>query len=216
MRIDEYLSRIDYPGRIIAAGTGKDGEAVLCYAITGRSANSRNRVLRLEDGVLRTKPFDESKVEDPSLIIYNALRVKDGAVILTNGDQTDTIYDSETLEEALIKRTYEPDEPNCTPRISLVYGEDGYTLSIIRKKDGEADRRIFSYKKEPGTGHIIHTYMGNGSPLPSFDGLPGRIDLPDSIEELSDELHSGISGSCRISQYVRYGGSEMIINDQEA
>ena len=122
MKAGEYLKAIDYPGRIAAAGYGKDGEIVLLYAITGRSANSRNRVFRLENGVLRTEPYDPSKVEDPSLIIYNAMRSSGDTIVLTNGDQTDTIAsfldEGRSVEEALVTRTYEPDAPNFTPRIS--------------------------------------------------------------------------------------------------
>lgn len=213
MRIDEYLSAIDYPGRIIAVGTGVNGEQVLCYAITGRSRNSRNRVLVLEDGMLRTKPYDALLVEDPSLIIYNAMREKDGTVILTNGDQTDTIYEALSLNEALMKRTYEPDEPNFTPRISAVHSPDCYKLSIIRKRGEDAERRVFSYRPENGSMHIIHTYMGNGKPLPSFEGLPVRLDVPETIEELSEELHRAIKEEYRISQYVRYGEKELIVNE---
>ena len=219
MNVEEYLSKIDYPGRMILAGAGKYGEPVLAYALTGRSANSRNRVLVLEDGMLKTRAYDESLLEDPSLIIYNAMRKKGDEIILTNGDQTDTIYDEDSLEKALAVRSYEPDAPAFTPRISLVYDEDGdeYRLSIIRKADDsdECVRKIFTYKKENGIGHMIHTYMGNGDPLPSFSTLPVRLSLPENAEELSLAIHSSMQPSYRISRYVRFGVEEKIINDAE-
>ena len=219
MRAGEYLGAIDYPGRIAAAGYGKNGEPVLLYAITGRSSNSRNRVFRLEDGVLRTEPYDPSKVEDPSLIIYNAMRYAGETTVLTNGDQTDTIADflneGKSLEEALVTRTYEPDDPNFTPRISITHSASGYTLSIIRKNGDETERRIYSYGVENGVMHMIHTYMHDGSPLPSFEGLPARLKTLSSADEILNDAWNAIAEDRRISLYVRYGSEERIINAME-
>ncbi len=219
MRAGEYLGAIDYPGRIAAAGYGVDGEAVLLYAITGRSSNSRNRVFRLDGGILRTEPYDQSKVEDPSLIIYNAMMKAGESTVLTNGDQTDTISsflnDGKSLEEALAVRTYEPDDPNFTPRISIVHGPSGYTLSIIRKDGEDTDRRIYRYGMEKGVMHIIHTYMHDGLPLPSFEGLPARLETLSSADELIQDAWNAIAADKRISIYVRYGSEERIINAME-
>ena len=219
MRAGEYLGAIDYPGRIAAAGYGMNGEEVLLYAITGRSSNSRNRVFRLENGVLRTEPYDPSKVEDPSLIIYSAMRTAGDTVVLTNGDQTDTIADfleaGRSLEEALASRTYEPDAPNFTPRISITQDTSGYTLSIIRKDGDDTDRRIYRYGMEKGIMHMIHTYMHDGSPLPSFEGLPARLGTLSSADELISDAWNAIRADRRISIYVRYGSEERIINAME-
>ena len=165
MILREYLRAKRYPGRFLLAGMNSKGEAVLAYAIMGRSENSRNRVFTLDGNTLRTKAYDENKVEDPSLIIYNAKRENDRYIVLTNGDQSDTIFDAlergESLESALIKRTYEPDAPAYTPRISVLYDKmnGAYCLSIIKKKEdsAEAERKIYSYKAEKGISHVIHT-----------------------------------------------------------
>lgn len=219
MRAGEYLGAIDYPGRIAAAGYGKGGELVLLYAITGRSTNSRNRVFRLENGVLRTEPYDPSKVEDPSLIIYNAMRSSGDTIVLTNGDQTDTIAsfldEGKSVEEALVTRTYEPDAPNFTPRISITSSPSGYTLSIISKDGDGTERKLYSYGREDGVMHMIHTYMHDGSPLPSFEGLPARLETLSSADELVADAWNAMAPDRRISIYVRYGNEERIINGME-
>ncbi|MCH5188841.1 MAG: IMP cyclohydrolase, partial [Oscillospiraceae bacterium] len=178
------LRQNSYPGRGIVLGRSADGaKAVAAYFIMGRSSNSRNRVF-VEDGAgIRTQAFDPSKLEDPSLIIYAPVRVLGNKTIVTNGDQTDTIYDlmnsQMTFEQALRTREFEPDAPNYTPRISGIMKVDGgynYALSILKSADGDpssCERFTFSYySPKAGTGHFIHTYMGDGNPLPSYSGEP--------------------------------------------
>ena len=215
MKASEYLSAIDYPGRIILLGYDRNGGKSVVYAITGRGRNSRNRVLAEEDGVVRTQPYDPSEVEDPSLIIYNAVRAFQDRIICTNGDHTDTIFDALAaggdIEDALIKRTYEPDGPAFTPRISGVIDEIGYSLSIIRKDGDETLRLLYRYGKEPGVGHIIHTYKGNGDPLPSFDTLPVRIDM---TENIADEIWESL-GEYRVSLFSLAQGRTRIMNIRE-
>ena len=177
MNLSQYFSTKKYPGRIILSGFSKDGERVTAYAIMGRSENSRNRVFRLKDGVLETKAYDESKVKDPSLIIYRAKVEMDGKIILTNGDQTDTILsclkEGKTFEDALMMRTYEPDAPNFTPRISLLMEDKSYSLSIIKRgEDDKTERLIWKYEAFNGVAHTIHTYDEGGDPLPSFSSSP--------------------------------------------
>ena len=216
MRIGEYLKGIDYPGRIIAAGFADDGEPVIIYAITGRSQNSRNRVLRSEDGSLFTQPFDASLVEDPSLIIYRATATMGDSFICSNGCHTETIAEclseGKGLSDALLMMTYEPDAPSYTPRISVVIRSDGYELSIVRREDGEALRLLYRYKAERGIGHVIHTYSGDGDPIPSFSSLPVRIDIDGDI---AAEAWDGLSPTLRVALYVRKGSAERIINARE-
>ena len=217
MKASDYLRSVDYPGRIILMGCDVDGNDVVLYAITGRSRNSRNRVLRERDGIIRTEPYDESGLEDPSLIIYNAAHLlDDGRIVLANGDHTDTIYDElsagRDIADALIKRTYEPDEPSYTPRISGVMDECGYVLSIIRKCGEDAERLMYRYSKEKGVGHIIHTYKGNGNPLPSFDSLPVRVDITGN---LADDIWSSLDPDCRVSLFSLEGKAMRIINEKE-
>ena len=214
--ICESLKDNTYPGRGIVIGKSKDGKkAVTAYFIMGRSENSRNRVfIEKEDGSVITYPFDESKVEDPSLIIYSAIRKIDDKLIVTNGDQTDTIYDfiarGETFENALETRCFEPDAPNFTPRISGVLDfSDGYTykMSILKSADengSECNRYTFSYKPLDGVGHFIHTYNCDGNPIPTFTGEPERILIPDSIDEFTDIIWSNLNENNKISLYVRY------------
>lgn len=205
-----------YPGRGIIAGKSADGEkAAAAYFIMGRSANSRNRIFTERDGVIYTEPFDASKVEDPSLIIYAAVREYENKLIVTNGDQTDTIYeglkDGECFSEALAKREFEPDAPNLTPRISAMLtfrnGNFSYEMSILKSADAQGSacsRYTFSYSPLPGLGHFIHTYVTDGSPIPTFQGEPERIRIPDSIDEFTDELWSSLDENNKISLYVRY------------
>ena len=223
MILREYLRAKRYPGRFLLAGMNSKGEAVLAYAIMGRSENSRNRVFTLDGSTLRTEAYDESKVEDPSLIIYNAKRENERYIVLTNGDQSDTIFDAlergESLESALIKRTYEPDEPAYTPRISVLYDKmnGAYCLSIIKKKEdsAEAERKIYSYKAEKGISHVIHTYMDDGTPLPSFSIDPPAFSLPDDIATLKDDLWNSLDEENKVSLYVRVGEKEEILNKNE-
>lgn len=209
-----------YPGRGIVIGTSEtSGRAVCAYFIMGRSENSRNRVFTLKEGALYTEPFDPSKVEDPSLIIYAALRSFENQLIVTNGDQTDTIYDfleaGKTFEQALQTRQFEPDHPNLTPRISGIveFGEkqDGatfaYKMSILKSEDPEGNRcgrYTYSYEPEAGLGHFIHTYECDGNPLPTFAGEPERVSIPDDIDAFTDELWRNLNSDNKISLYVRY------------
>lgn len=218
MNISEYFSTKRYPGRIIIAGFSKDGKRVTAYAIMGRSENSRNRVFRLSDGILETKAFDESKVKDPSLIIYKAKVEKEGKIIITNGDQTDTILDSlndgKDMVDALMKRTYEPDAPNYTPRISLLMDRDSYSLSIIRRKNEKTERLIWNYGAFNGVVHTIHTYDEGNDPLPSFSSSPVPLFIPDTFEEFRDTLWNSLDKYNRISLYVSWGDREEVINER--
>ena len=205
-----------YVGRGIVLGRSADGsKAVSAYFIMGRSQNSRNRVFTLRDGALFTEPFDASKVEDPSLIIYAALRMLDNKLIVTNGDQTDTIYDGlqagMSFSQALSQRQFEPDAPNLTPRISgmITFGEGdfSYQMSILKSADtvGSACcRYTFDYPALPGLGHFIHTYVTDGNPIPTFQGEPERVAIPDSIDEFTETVWNNLDENNRISLYVRY------------
>ncbi len=218
MTLYDYLSQKSYPGRFLLAGNTKEGKKVLSYAIMGRSEQSRNRIFVKEDGMLKTKAYDESLVQDPSLIIYNAERCFGNKIILTNGDQTDTIYEElekgNELADALALRTYEPDAPNYTPRISVVYdtSDNTYSLSIIKKSGEETERLIWNYPETDGVCHIIHTYEDNGSPLPTFSTDPLIFSLPETLEELKEMLWSGLNEENKISLYIAYDDEELIIN----
>ena len=219
MNLSEYFSTRKYPGRIIVSGFSKDGKRVTAYAIMGRSENSRNRVFRLKDGILETKAYDETKVKDPSLIIYKAKAEIDGRIIVTNGDQTDTILnylkEGKTFEDAIMTRTYEPDAPNYTPRISMMMDSDSYTLSIIRRKDDKAERLVWKYNGFNGVAHTIHTYDEGNDNLPSFSSSPVPLYLPDSFEEFRDTLWNSLDKDNRISLYVSWGEEEEVINANE-
>lgn len=215
-RIDRLVEDNSYPGRGIVIGRTADGaKAVSAYFIMGRSENSRNRIFVREGEELFTRAFDESKLEDPALIIYAAIRRIADRLIVTNGDQTDTIYDTlkegGSFEDALKKRSFEPDFPNMTPRISgmVQLGEDDfeYKLSIIKSatKDGtKTARYVFDYESEPGLGHFIHTYVCDGDPLPTFAGEPERVDIPDDIASFTERLWTSLDEDNRIALYVRY------------
>ena len=213
MQISEILGGNPYVGRGIVTGTAPDGRrTVSAYFIMGRSANSRNRVFSLDGGVLRTVPFDPSLCADPSLIIYNAARVYEDNLIVTNGDQTDTIYDylrsGKSAADALMTRGFEPDAPNYTPRISSVTNiVDGcFTQSILKTDDGgdTCSRYFFSYSAQPGAGRFIHTYITDGNPLPSFAGEPEAVSIPNDIDEFREEIWSSLDSENKISLYVRY------------
>ena len=206
-----------YPGRGIVLGVSPDGKnAVIAYFIMGRSVNSRNRVFEATADGIRTKAFDESKLSDPHLIIYSPVRVLGNKTIVTNGDQTDTIYDhmdrQETFEQSLRTREYEDDAPNYTPRISgIVHMEDdsfNYAMSILKSADGNPDsvhRFTFSYNNPLcGEGHFIHTYMGDGNPLPSFEGEPEKIATVDDIDAFTDMLWNSLNEDNKVSMFVRY------------
>ena len=214
--LENELSGCAYPGRGIVIGKSEDGtKAVTAYFIMGRSANSRNRVF-VEDGEgIRTQAFDESKLEDPSLIIYAPVRVLNNSTIVTNGDQTDTIRDfvvaGKSFEDALETREFEPDAPNWTPRISgmLTFAENDFTykMSILKSADeaGTACNRFtYSYKAIAGVGHFLHTYMGDGSPLPTFTGEPERASIPNDIDAWTKEIWENLNEQNKISIYVRF------------
>ena len=214
----EYLKGLDYPGRGILLGKSADGKkAVIGYFIMGRSANSRNRIFVPveEDQGIRTEAFDPSKMEDPSLIIYHPMRVvaRTGDTVVTNGDQTDTVRDylqeGKVFAQALRTRTYEPDGPNYTPRISgLVHPDGSYALSILKSADGDpscTERFFFGYDDPvAGVGHLIHTYQVNGEPLPSFEGEPRKVAIPTAdAGELADGLWEALNEDNKVSLFVR-------------
>ncbi len=213
--IASLLSSNSYPGRGIIAGLTPDGNnAVAAYFIMGRSDNSRNRVFREEGHDVMIYPYDESKVEDPSLIIYAPVRSLKNALIVTNGDQTDTIRDflkkGDTFENALRTRGFEPDKPNYTPRISALLHWDKnwwYQMSILKAADGEGkkcNRFTFDFSPVPGLGHFIHTYVGDGKPLPSFEGEPEQVELMDDIDELTNTIWTSLNEANKISLFVRF------------
>ena len=214
--IAELVRDNSYVGRGIVIGKSADGEsAVSAYFIMGRSANSRNRIFVERDGVLYTEPFDASKVEDPSLIIYAAQRAYENRLIVTNGDQTDTIYAGLQrgldFRSALESRTFEPDYPNLTPRISgmLTFSDHdfSYEMSILKSADADGsacNRYTYSYAALPGLGHFIHTYVSDGNPLPTFQGEPERVAIPNRIDAFADSLWNALNADNRISLYVRY------------
>ena len=215
--LENELSGCAYPGRGIVIGKSEDGtKAVTAYFIMGRSANSRNRVF-VEDGEgIRTQAFDESKLEDPSLIIYAPVRVLGNKTIVTNGDQTDTIYDGLddelTFEQSLRSRQFEPDGPNFTPRISGILnfenGEFDYAMSILKSNNGNGaacNRYTFSYETPlAGEGRFIHTYMGDGSPLPSFEGEPTWVKISGDIDSFTDMLWNNLNEDNKVSLFVRF------------
>ncbi len=208
------LNTNTYPGRGIVLGKSKDGKkAVIAYFIMGRSANSRNRIFEENDrGGIRTKAFDESKMEDPSLIIYNPVLKIDGKTIVTNGDQTDTIYDHMKegfcYHHALVTREFEPDAPNYTPRISGVVKPNGdYNLSILKSNLGmpECVRYFFEYPAHPGMGHFIHTYEHDGDPIPSFEGGPTPVEIDGSdIDAFTSTVWDNLNEDNKVSLFTRF------------
>ena len=217
LNLSEELKNNAYPGRGIVIGKTPDGkQAVTAYFIMGRSSNSRNRVFVEEGEGIRTQAFDPSKLEDPSLIIYAPVRVLGNKTIVTNGDQTDTIYEGMdkqlTFEQSLRSREFEPDGPNYTPRISgILHIEDGgynYAMSILKSNDGNPDschRYTYAYENPvAGEGHFIHTYMHDGNPLPSFEGEPKKIEIPDSLDEFAATLWENLNPDNKVSLFVRY------------
>ena len=213
--VKELLKDNTYLGRGIIVGKSEDGKYAVCaYFIMGRSANSRNRIFTKKDGAVYTEPYDASKVEDPSLIIYSAVKKCNNTLIVTNGDQTDTIYNSlkagKCMRHALRTREFEPDGPNFTPRISACLNFDGgysYEMSILKSADekGSACNRYFyEYEALDGVGHFIHTYVCDGNPIPTFQGEPERVKIPSDIDALTDEIWNSLNEQNKISLYVRY------------
>lgn len=207
MDIYNYLANNTYPGRGLLIGKYND-EMIVAYFIMGRSENSRNRVFKKKGDTIFTSAYDESKVKDPSLIIYNAVRCFEDKTIVTNGNQTDTIYDflneGKTFKEALETREYEPDDPNFTPRISAIVDGENYTISILKKKDDECERIFYEYKGENGKGHFISTYDNDGNPLPSFSKTPLEITITEDVNEFANKLWLSLNQENKISLYVRY------------
>lgn len=217
LNLKEELSGNTYPGRGIIIGRSKDGtKAVTAYFIMGRSSNSRNRVFVTEGEGIRTEAFDPSKLEDPSLIIYAPVRVLNEYTIVTNGDQTDTIYDGmaegKTFEQSLRIREFEPDGPNFTPRISGVMqvkdGQFHYAMSILKSNNGNpgsCNRYTFTYENPvAGEGHFIHTYAQDINPLPSFEGEPKWVEISDDMEAFADMLWTSLNEDNKVSLFVRY------------
>ena len=214
--LSERLEGNRYPGRGIVIGKTPDGKkAAIAYFIMGRSANSRNRVFTEKNGEIFTEPFDASKVEDPSLIIYAAVRSYQNKLIVTNGNQTDTIYDGlaagKGFSEALTSREFEPDAPNLTPRISgmLTFADNDFTYEMSILKSGDAagtfcNRYTFSYGACAGLGHFIHTYVCDGNPIPTFQGEPERVAMDDDIDAFAADLWNALDAENKISLYVRY------------
>ena len=210
--ISEELRNNTYPGRGIIIGKSEDGEnMVIVYFIMGRSVNSRNRVFIEQEGGIRTEAFDPAKLSDPSLVIYAPVRVIDGKTIVTNGDQTDTIYDfikeGKTFEEALRTRTFEPDAPNFTPRVSGIVENGTYKLSILKSNNGnpESAQRFFYEYMEPvaGEGHFIHTYLHDGNPIPSFEGDPTPMEIKGDIDSITKEVWESLNEENKVSLFVR-------------
>ncbi|MBQ1517665.1 MAG: IMP cyclohydrolase [Clostridia bacterium] len=213
--IGKLINGNPYVGRGIIIGKSADGKkAVTAYFIMGRSENSRNRIFVENGDEVIIHPFDASKVEDPSLIIYSPIKKTGNNLIVTNGDQTDTIYDyvseGKSFEAALDTRCFEPDSPNWTPRISgmMTFGEKfTYKMSILKSADlegSECNRYTFSYNSLNGVGHFIHTYVTDGNPIPTFMGEPERVMIPDSIDEFLENIWTNLNEQNKISIYVRY------------
>ncbi len=215
-----------YVGRGIVVGKSADGKsAVSAYFIMGRSVNSRNRIFTVREKAVYTEPFDPSKLEDPSLIIYAAIREYENNLIVTNGDQTDTIYEGlaagKSFPVALKSRAFEPDAPNFTPRISamLTFGEGdfSYEMSILKSLDAEGSdcaRFHFDYPSKAGLGHFLHTYVTDGNPIPAFQGEPERVAIPGSIDEATASLWNALDENNKISLYVRYTNLETMAYEE--
>ena len=213
---EELLRNNTYPGRGIVIGKTPDGtRAMTAYFIMGRSENSRNRIFTEKDGEVFTEPFDESKVQDPSLIIYAAVRSYQNHLVVTNGNQTDTVIEGlqkgETFTKALESRCFEPDAPNFTPRISgmLTFenGDFSYQMSILKSADAAGtacNRYTYHYAPLNGLGHFLHTYVCDGNPIPTFQGEPERMTVCDSIDEMTERLWNALNENNKISLYVRY------------
>lgn len=217
LQLNQELSSNEYPGRGIVIGRSQDGTAaVTAYFIMGRSSNSRNRVFVKEGEGIRTEAFDPSKLEDPSLIIYAPVRVLGNDTIVTNGDQTDTVFEGLkaglTFEQSLRSREFEPDGPNYTPRISgVMHVEDGkydFAMSILKSNDGDPDccnRYTYTYDNpKAGEGRFIHTYMHDGNPLPSFCGEPQKVEIKGDIDSFTEMVWNSLNPDNKVSLFVRY------------
>lgn len=217
LQLEQELKNNEYPGRGIVIGRSGDGKyAVTAYFIMGRSSNSRNRVFVTEGEGIRTQAFDPSKLEDPSLIIYAPVRVFGNDTIVTNGDQTDTVYDGLkaglTFEQSLRSREFEPDGPNYTPRISgILRVEEGsfhFAMSILKSQDGDPSccvRNTFTYENpKAGEGRFIHTYMHDGNPLPSFVGEPKQVEISGDIDSFTETVWNSLNEDNKVSLFVRY------------
>lgn len=215
--LSDLLRENTYPGRGIVIGRSSDGEnAVIAYFIMGRSENSRNRIFVTDGEGLKTKAFDDSKLTDPSLIIYSPVRVLDNITVVTNGDQTDTVYDylkaGKTFEDALATREFEPDKPNFTPRISgivdITDSRYKYKLSILKSDNGNPDscqRFYFDYSAPiSGEGHFIHTYKCDGNPIPSFYGEPEAVSIDGDIDTFTDLLWKSLNEDNKVSLFTRF------------
>ncbi|MDR2043755.1 MAG: IMP cyclohydrolase [Clostridium sp.] len=215
--LERELKSSSYPGRGILLGRSRNGNyAVAAYFIMGRSGNSRNRIFSAAGDGVRAEAFDPARLEDPSLILYTPVRVLGCSTIVTNGDQTDTVYEGLrrglTFEQSLRTRAFEPDAPHYTPRISglltVENGKSSYALSILKTSHGDPScchRHLFTYDAPlAGEGHFLHTYQGDGNPLPSFEGEPKRTEIPDGIEELSRLLWQNLDERNKVSLFVRY------------
>ncbi len=219
--IFEAVRKDAYPGRGIMAGKSPDGRLFLAYFIMGRSANSRNRIFAPDGGGLRTQAHDPALLTDPSLIIYAPVRTVQDHIIITNGDQTDTIAEAllsgKSFESALRARAFEPDAPNFTPRISAIIAPDGsLKMALLKTQDaGQSCCRFFyEYERmEPGVAHFLHTYRGDGNPLPPFAGEPERVSLPNG--DLADALWRALDKDNRVALWVRRGAQTRIINALE-
>jgi IMP cyclohydrolase len=214
--IGSLLKDNTYPGRGIVVGKSEDGKnAVFAYFIMGRSENSRNRIFSVKGEDIVTEPFDYTKVGDPSLIIYSATRRIANSLIVTNGDQTDTIYDfirdGKDMRDALRTREFEPDAPNLTPRISAVINFEGsdftYDMSILKSADAlgtACNRYFYEYNSIAGLGHFIHTYVCDGNPIPTFQGEPERVAIPSDIDAFTSTVWENLNENNKISLYVGY------------
>jgi IMP cyclohydrolase len=214
--IGSLLKDNTYPGRGIVVGKSEDGKnAVFAYFIMGRSENSRNRIFSVKGEDIVTEPFDYTKVGDPSLIIYSAIRRIANSLIVTNGDQTDTIYDfirdGKDMRDALRTREFEPDAPNLTPRISAVINFEGsdftYDMSILKSADAlgtACNRYFYEYNSIAGLGHFIHTYVCDGNPIPTFQGEPERVAIPSDIDAFTSTVWENLNENNKISLYVGY------------
>ena len=204
MNLLDYLKKTSYPGRGILIGKN-----TAYYWIMGRSENSRNRIFALTEDGIETRAFDETKISDPSLIIYHPVRKFNGSLIVTNGDQTDTIAEVGDFRKALMKREYEPDEPNWTPRISaIIYPDGSFEMSILKNLNGTCLREFFCYEEaRDGKGYFISTYQGDGNPLPSFKGEPIEVEVPSP-----EELWAALNTENKVSLYTNVNGKIKIFN----
>ena len=212
-QLTKLLQQNTYPGRSIVLGKHKDGKhMVIAYFIMGRSVNSRNRIFVADGDGLRTQAHDPAKLSDPSLVIYAPVRVLNGVQIVTNGDQTDTIYDfmsqGKTFEEALRTRTFEPDPPIYTPRVSGIIENGNYKLSILKSADGNPSsvRRYFFGYTDPiaGQGHFIHTYRCDGNPVPSFEGEPEQVEIDGTLDGFTDTIWESLNEDNKVSLFTRF------------